>query len=225
MKSHSPKKMQLLNPVISPDLCLSQQLMKTCRTLVLHQPPQYCRTGFSPIRIPTAHKAPPRVLPSRLRGCTMAGGINGNVRGNLLPLTKLFTTSHRQSIIVSPKTNSSFIGYVSGSSIPDMSHASSSFQSLFDAALKDYTTQTGTRLDEHPFATQFETCGSVESISSVLQEHARAFREFRGEDEKVMKSLKSTVHILYKLSISAFLFLGERIGLVCTKPLIASVWP
>ena len=113
MKSHSPKKMQPLNPVISPDLCLSQQPMKTCRTLLLHQPPQYCRTGFSPIRIPTAHKAPPWVLPSRLRGCTMAGGIDGNVRGNLPPLTQLFTTSHCQSIMVSPKTNFFFIGYVS----------------------------------------------------------------------------------------------------------------
>ena len=151
----------------------------------------------------------------------MAGGINGNVRGNLLPLTKLFTTSHRQSIIVSPKTNYSFIGYVSSN--PDMSHASSSSQSLFDAALQDYTNQTGTRLDEHPFATQFETCGSVESISSVLQEHARAFREFRGEDEKIMKSLTCTVRILYTLSISAVL--REGIGLVCSKPLIASVYP
>jgi hypothetical protein len=104
-----------------------------------------------------------------------------------------------------------------------MSHASSSFQEIFAAALQDYASQTGTRLDEHPFATQFEACGSVESISSVLQEHARAFREFRGEDKKIMKSLKSTVHILYTLSTSAVL--GEGIGLVCTKPLIASVWP
>jgi hypothetical protein len=107
--------------------------------------------------------------------------------------------------------------------IPDMSHASSSFQSLFDAALQDYTNQTGTRLDEHPFATQFETCSSVESISSVLQEHARAFREFRGEDENIMKSLKSTVHILYTLSISVVL--GEGIGLVRQKSLIAILCP
>jgi hypothetical protein len=135
--------------------------------------------------------------------------------------SQLFTTSHRQSIIVSSKTNFSFIGYVS--SIPDTSHASSSFRSLFDAALQDYTNQTGTRLDEHPFAIQFETCGSVESISSTLQQHAQAFCGFRGEDGKLIKSLRSTVHILYTLSISAVL--GEGIGLVCTKPLIASVCP
>jgi hypothetical protein len=108
-----------------------------------------------------------------------------------------------------------------------MSHASSSssssFQSLFDVALKDYTNQTGTQLNEHPFATQFETCSSVESISSILQEHARAFREFRGEDGKIMKSLKSTVHILYTFSISAVL--SEGLSLVRLKPLIASVFP
>ena len=98
--------------------------------------------------------------------------------------------------------------------IPDMSDAASSFQSLFDAALQDYTNQTGIRLDEHPFATQFETCSSVESISSVLQEHANG---------NIIKSLKSTVHILYTLSISAGL--GEGVGLVCTKPPIASVCP
>ena len=101
--------------------------------------------------------------------------------------------------------------------------SSSSFRSLFDAALQDYTNQTGTRLEEHPFATQFETCGSVESISSILQQHAQAFREFRGEDGKIIKSLKSTVHILYTFSISAVL--GEGIGLVRLKPLIASVFP
>jgi len=101
--------------------------------------------------------------------------------------------------------------------------SSSSFQSLFDAALKDYTNQTGTRLDEHSFATQFETCDSVESISSILQQNAQAFRKFRGEDGKIMKSLKCTVHILYTLSITAVL--GEGIGLVRLKPLIASVFP
>jgi len=101
--------------------------------------------------------------------------------------------------------------------------SSSSFQSLFDAALQDYTNQTGTRLDEHPFAKQFRTCDSVESISSILQQHAQAFREFRGEDGKIMKSLKCTVHILYTLSITTVL--GESIGLVRLKPLIASVFP
>lgn len=89
--------------------------------------------------------------------------------------------------------------------------------SFFNAALHDYATQTGTNLVDHPFAKQLETCNSVGSISCLLQDHARNFREFR-EDGKIMKSLNRAVHILYTLSTSASL--GEGIGLVRPKSLI-----
>ncbi len=111
-----------------------------------------------------------------------------------------------------------------------MSHASSSssfrsssFQLLFNAALQDYTNQTGTKLDEHPLAKQLESCDSVDSIASVLQEHAQKFHEFRGEDGKIIKSLKGAVHVLYTLSTSTTL--GEGIGLVCRKSPIAILFP
>jgi hypothetical protein len=93
-----------------------------------------------------------------------------------------------------------------------MSHSSSSFQSLFIAALQDYETQTGTKLDEHPVAKQLKKCDTVDSVASVLQEQAQKFREFRGEDGKIMKSLKSAIHVLYTLSTSTAL--GEGIGIV-----------
>ena len=106
-----------------------------------------------------------------------------------------------------------------------MSHASSSlsFQLLFNAALQDYENQTGTKLDEHPLAEQLKSCDSIDSITSVLQEHARKFHEFRGEDGKIMKSLKCAVHVLYTLSTSTAL--GEGIGLVCPKSPIAILYP
>jgi len=50
-----------------------------------------------------------------------------------------------------------------------------------------------------------------------LQEHARAFHEFRVEDGKIMKSLKCAVNVLYTLSTSTVL--GQGIGLVCPKVL------
>ena len=111
------------------------------------------------------------------------------------------------------------------SRIPDMSHtsSSSSFQLLFNAALQDYANQTGTKLDEHPLAKQLESCDTVDSITSVLQEHARKFHEFRGEDGKIMKSLKCAVHVLHTLSTSTTL--GEGIGLVCPKSPIAILCP
>jgi hypothetical protein len=93
--------------------------------------------------------------------------------------------------------------------------SSSSFQDLFNAALQDYENQTGTKLVEHPFARQLQACDSVDSINAMLQERAQIFRRFRGDDGKIMKSLKSSVDVLYTLSISTVL--GEGIGLVHPK--------
>ena len=78
--------------------------------------------------------------------------------------------------------------------------SSSMLQSLFDAALRDYEKQTGMKLSEHPLARQLENCNSVESITAVLQEQARAFSEFRRDDDKVMKPLKRVVHVLHAIS-------------------------
>ena len=77
---------------------------------------------------------------------------------------------------------------------------SSMLQPLFDTALRDYEKQTGMKLIEHPLARQLENCNSVESIIALLQEQARAFTEFRREDDKVMKPLKRVVHVLHAIS-------------------------
>ena len=98
-----------------------------------------------------------------------------------------------------------------------MSHTSpsSTFQSLFDVALQDYEKQTGTKLADHPLAKQLEACDSVDSVTSFLQERARAFQEFRGVDGKCMRSLKRVVDVLYTLSTNAAV--GESIGLVVRR--------
>jgi len=106
-----------------------------------------------------------------------------------------------------------------------MSHSSSSssFQSLFNAALQQYADQTGTEIDGHPIAQQLKACDSLDSISSVLQEHAQRFANSRGDDERIMKSLKPTIHVLYTLSTSAVL--GEGTALVCPTALILILCP
>jgi hypothetical protein len=107
-----------------------------------------------------------------------------------------------------------FIGYIT--SIPDMSHSpSASFLLFFNAALKDYQNQTGMSLVDHPFAKQLEECNSVDSISSLIQENAQRFRDFRGEDSRIMESLKRAVHVVHTFSASTVL--GEGIGLVRHK--------
>jgi hypothetical protein len=89
---------------------------------------------------------------------------------------------------------------------------SSHFQTLFDAALRDYERQTGTKLSEHPLAKQLEACDSVGSITALLQKQAQGVSKFRGEDSKAMKSLKRGVHVLFALSDSTVL--GEGVGVV-----------
>jgi hypothetical protein len=88
----------------------------------------------------------------------------------------------------------------------------SRFRLLFEAALQEYQTQTGTTLASHPVAEKLQHCDSIESITTVLQEQARAFSEFRSGDARVMKSLKSVVSVVYTLSVSTLL--DEAFGLV-----------
>jgi hypothetical protein len=86
------------------------------------------------------------------------------------------------------------------------------FRLLFEAALEDYRKQTGTKLVDHPLYARLIKCDSVESITDVLQEQARALLKYRGDDGKIMKSLKCAVHVLHSFSSGSLL--GEAIGLV-----------
>ena len=90
-----------------------------------------------------------------------------------------------------------------------------SLQSLFGAALQDYQNQTGISLIDHPFAARLESSHSVDTIMAVLNDQTQIFREFRGDNGKFMKSIKSIVVILDTLSNSTVL--GGGIGLVRPK--------
>jgi hypothetical protein len=99
----------------------------------------------------------------------------------------------------------------------------STFQILFDAALQDYKDKTGNTLTDHPIAKQLETCESVNSITAILQEQARSFREFRENDGKLMKALNSSVDVLCAPSISSVLNDSEAIGLVVRRKALICV--
>ena len=89
---------------------------------------------------------------------------------------------------------------------------SSRFEALFEFALHDYEEQTGIPLAKHPLAEQFQNCQSVDSVTTLLQEQARAFSDFRGSD-KIMNSLKGVVSALHR--VSAITAVGQDIGVVC----------
>ena len=106
-----------------------------------------------------------------------------------------------------------------------MSHlsSSSSFQSLFSAALQQYADQTGTKLDDHPIEKQLKDCYSLDSISSVLQEHAQRFAKSQGDNGRIMKCLNRTIYVLYTLSTSTGL--GEGTALVRPTSLFSFIVP
>src|SRR6266852_1846925 len=113
----------------------------------------------------------------------------------------------------------SHISFIFGMSQP--SSLSSTFRILFDAALKDYKDKTGNTLIDHPIAKQLETCESVISITAILQEQARSFREFSENDGRLMKALNSSVDVLCAPSISSAL--NEAIGLVVRRKAVIAV--
>lgn len=94
-----------------------------------------------------------------------------------------------------------------------MAHQSGSarFQALFESALQAYEKKAGVKLAQHPLAIQLQSCHSVESISTLLRGHARAFCDFR-ENDKITKSIETIVSILTPLSSVAFL--ADAVGLV-----------
>ena len=75
--------------------------------------------------------------------------------------------------------------------------------SLFGSALKNYESQTGTELLQHPLAERLEDCRSVESVVNFLQEQVQIIGDLQGDgndDSRIMKSLHGAVLLLHMLS-------------------------
>ncbi len=88
----------------------------------------------------------------------------------------------------------------------------SNLRSLFETALREYEKQAETNLLDNSLTIKLQNCDSADAISTVLQEQAQAFRRFRGDNGKLNKWLKRTVHVLHTLSTSSVL--GGANGLV-----------
>ena len=115
---------------------------------------------------------------------------------------------YRFSILLPTTTCSLTIDSPFPSHMSDQSQ-SSRFRALFEAALQDYQMRTGTDLVNHPLAEKLQSCNSVDAVTAVLQEQARAFSEFLGDNGRITKSLNGIMSVLYTLSSSA-----ASIGLV-----------
>jgi hypothetical protein len=88
------------------------------------------------------------------------------------------------------------------SSTPDTTFTSSNFETLLNAALTEYTEQTGIGLWDHPLASKIDSCGDPESILDIFQEQAQAFDKFRMGDTRLFGWwLKPVVKMLNNISI------------------------
>jgi hypothetical protein len=88
--------------------------------------------------------------------------------------------------------------------------SASSFASIFHAALDEYKRLTGQDLHTHPFAAAFDARHSPDTVLDVFHKQAQAFNSLHKGDNRLIKSLTPTIHILLTLSAT----LGEGVCLV-----------
>ena len=93
------------------------------------------------------------------------------------------------------------------------SSSSKNFQSIFNAALRDYQKRTKTDLLAHPLASQLQTCDSLSSILAVLHGQVDDLDQAQKKDERLTKWLNPTVNVLLAFSGT----LGEGVSLVSLK--------
>ena len=97
---------------------------------------------------------------------------------------------------------------------------SARFQALLDSALQEYEKKPGVTLPdrEDSLAIRLQRCHSIDDITTLLQDKAKAFNDHRQRD-RIFKSINVTVSIL--TPISAVASVADDVGLVRQKVLRA----
>jgi len=97
---------------------------------------------------------------------------------------------------------------------------SARFQALLDSALQEYEKNAGVTLPdrEDSLAIPLQRCHSIDDITTLLQDKAKAFNDLRQRD-RIFKSINVTVSIL--TPISAVASVADDVGLVRQKVLRA----
>jgi hypothetical protein len=96
------------------------------------------------------------------------------------------------------------------SQVPSTTTSSTSFETIFTAALEEYKKQTKKDIASHALAAQLKSCECPSAILAVLRAQVQAFDTSRNADEKWTKWLDPTVNVLYAFSVT----LGGGVGVV-----------
>jgi hypothetical protein len=94
------------------------------------------------------------------------------------------------------------------SQVPSASTSSTSFETIFTDALKEYKKQTKRDITSHPLFTRLQSCDSHNTILAIVR--AQKFDQSQNVDEKWIKWVDPTVNVLYAFSTA----LGNGVGLV-----------
>ena len=91
--------------------------------------------------------------------------------------------------------------------MPPTFNTTSTFQAIFEAALKDYAKKTGKDLYDldHPLTSKLDACDSPNSTLDIFREQVREFDESRKDDNKLFEGLKPIVTVIYTLSTNEVL--------------------
>ena len=90
---------------------------------------------------------------------------------------------------------------------------SARFQALLESAFQDYEEKAGVTLPDwdDSLAIRLQHCHSIDGITTLLQDKAQAFNDFKQRD-RIFKSIRATVSIL--TPISAVASVADDAGLV-----------
>ncbi|KAF8259323.1 hypothetical protein EI94DRAFT_1707205 [Lactarius quietus] len=86
------------------------------------------------------------------------------------------------------------------SQVPSTSTSSTTFETIFTAALKEYAKKTKKDIASHPLASQLKSCESPNAILAVLQTQVQTFDQSESANERWTKLLDPTVNVLYAFS-------------------------
>ncbi|KAF8263790.1 hypothetical protein EI94DRAFT_1806712 [Lactarius quietus] len=95
-------------------------------------------------------------------------------------------------------------------SLQEPSPSTPNFQPIFEKALKEYKTKTGSDLTAYPLATEINGCASPQAILAVLERKANELNQSQTCDERLKRWLGPTVNIIVTLSAT----IGQGVGLV-----------
>jgi fungal STAND N-terminal Goodbye domain len=76
----------------------------------------------------------------------------------------------------------------------------SNLPTIIDAALDEYTKQTGINLAQNPFSHKIHPSDSPDDILALFQEREKEFKEYRDGNRNLISCLKPVVQILHALA-------------------------